>query len=142
MLVLIWVEFPSWFQICDTIEGNESLVDNFNSYFLTPLSHITPKCFILKQTPLQLDIWLQHWHAKNNIKQRNLNTVFANISKAIWPTSDLFLLIMSHILLNYKKIDIFVKFRTRHLHTPDTWTILKEQYFNISMDTCGFIRVW
>ena len=24
--------------ICDMIKGNESLVENFNSYFLTPLS--------------------------------------------------------------------------------------------------------
>ena len=39
-------------------------------------------------------------NAKNNIKQRNLNTVFANISKTIWPTSDSFLLIMSHIWKN------------------------------------------
>ena len=31
------------------------------------------------------------------IKHRNLNTVFDNISKTIWPTSDSFLLIMSHI---------------------------------------------
>ena len=45
--------------------------------------------------------WLQSYeecvHAKNNIKQRNWNTVFANISKPISPTSDSFLLIMSHI---------------------------------------------
>ena len=43
------------------------------------------------QTPLQLDIWLQSYegfdNAKNNIKQRNLNTVFANISKTTSPTS-------------------------------------------------------
>ena len=25
--------------ICDMIKGNESLVENFNLYFLTPLSH-------------------------------------------------------------------------------------------------------
>ena len=25
--------------ICDMIKGNESLIENFNSYFLTPLSH-------------------------------------------------------------------------------------------------------
>ena len=25
--------------ICDTIKGNESLVEKFNFYFLTPLSH-------------------------------------------------------------------------------------------------------
>ena len=50
------------------------------------------------QTPLQLDIWLQSYeefvNAKNNIKERNWNTVFANISKPISPTSDSFLLIM------------------------------------------------
>ena len=53
------------------------------------------------QTPLQLDIWLHSYEgfddAKNIIKQRNFNTVFANISKTIWPTSDSFLLIMSHM---------------------------------------------
>ena len=53
------------------------------------------------QTPLQLDIWLQSYeelvNAKNNMKQRNLNTVFANISKTTFPTSDSFLLIMSQI---------------------------------------------
>ena len=39
-------------------------------------------------------------NAKNNLKQSNLNTVFANISKIIWPTSDSFLLIviMSHFM--------------------------------------------
>ena len=40
----------------------------------------TLKVFILMQTPLQLDIWLQSYegfdHAKNNTKQRDLNTVF------------------------------------------------------------------
>ena len=56
------------------------------------------------QTPLQLDIWLQSNagfdNAKNNIKQRNLNPVFANISKTTSPTSDSFLLIISHMMLN------------------------------------------
>ena len=37
------------------------------------------------QTPLQLDIWLQSYegfdNAKNNVKQRNLNMFFADISK-------------------------------------------------------------
>ena len=46
------------------------------------------------QTPLQMDIWLQSYEefasAKNNIKQRNLSTVFANISKTTSPTSDSF----------------------------------------------------
>ena len=39
-------------------------------------------------------------NVKNNIKQRNLNSVFANISKTISQTSDSFLLIMSQIYLH------------------------------------------
>ena len=38
---------------------------------------------------------------KTIIKQRNLNTGFANISKTTSPTSDSFLLIMSHIMFPY-----------------------------------------
>ena len=38
-------------------------------------------------------------NAKNDMKQRNFNTVFANISKTTSPTSDSFLLIVSHILI-------------------------------------------
>ena len=30
--------YTVYFTICDTIKGNESLVENFNFYFLTPLS--------------------------------------------------------------------------------------------------------
>ena len=49
-----------------------------NSFFLHHFL-VTSKCFILMQTPLQLDIWLQSYegfvNAKNNIKQRNSNTV-------------------------------------------------------------------
>ena len=47
-------------------------------------------------------IWLQSYegfvNAKNNRKQRNLNIVFANISKTASPTSNSFLLIMSQII--------------------------------------------
>ena len=66
------------------IKGNESLVENFSSYFLTPLSQ-TLAMLHVDANPLQLDVWLQSYeefdNAKNNIKQRNLNPVFANISK-------------------------------------------------------------
>ena len=62
---------------------------------------ITLKCFILMHTPSQLDIWLQSYEefvdTKNNINQKNLNTVFAHFSESIFPTSDSFLLIMSHM---------------------------------------------
>ena len=76
----------------------ESLVENF--YFLTPLSH-NFKMLHFDKTPLQLDIWIQSYegfvNAKNNIKQRNLNTVFANISKRRLLESDSLPVIMSHI---------------------------------------------
>ena len=52
--------------ICDPIKGNDSLVKKF----------LPSKCFILMQTSLELDIWLQSYeefaNAKNNIKQKNL----------------------------------------------------------------------
>ena len=75
---------------------SKNSISIFLHHCLKPL-----KCFIFVQTPLQLDIWLQSYagfdNAKNNIKQMNLNPVFANISKTTSPTSDSFLLIMSHI---------------------------------------------
>ena len=56
---------------------------------------------IVMQTTLK--IWLQSYeeylNAMNNIKPKNMNTVFANTSKIISPTFDLFLSITSH--LNY-----------------------------------------
>ena len=55
------------------------------------------------QLPLQLDIWLQSSEEfvddKNNKKQKNLTTVFVNISKTIFPTSDSFLVIMSQYVV-------------------------------------------
>ena len=53
------------------------------------------------QTTLQLSVWLQSYKqsidVENNIKQKNLDPFFANISKTILPTSDSFPLIMLHI---------------------------------------------
>ena len=76
----------------------------FNSHFLTPLSQSHNfEMLHFYANPLQLDIWLQSYeefvNAKNNIKQRNWNTVFANISKPISPTSDSFLLIIIYITM-------------------------------------------
>ena len=42
-------------------------------------------------------------NAKKQYKQKNLNTVFANISKTISPTSDSFFLIMLHMKVSYTK---------------------------------------
>ena len=59
------------------------LSKNYISIFLHHI-FITSKCYILIQTPLKFDIWLQSYeefvNAKNIIKQKNLNTVFAHIS--------------------------------------------------------------
>ena len=44
-------------------------------------------------------LWCKKLMMQNNMKQKNWNTVFA-ISKTISPTSDSFLLIMSHYVLN------------------------------------------
>ena len=97
------------------IKGNESLVENFNSYFLTPLSH--------NFNMLHCDPWLQSYedfvNAKNNKKQRNLNNVFANISKTIWPTSDSFLLIMSHFC--NKVLIALIAFSAKHFCTRDIY---------------------
>ena len=82
------------------IKGNESLAGNFNSYFLAALSH-NLKMLYFDAHPITIGYLVtdyeEFFNAKNNIKQRNLNTIFANISKTIWPTSDSFLLIMPHI---------------------------------------------
>ena len=71
------------------IKGNESLVENVNFGFLAPLSQ-NFKMLHFDANPLQLDIWLQSYDgfdkANNIMKQRNLNTVLANISKTTSPT--------------------------------------------------------
>ena len=55
--------------ICDTIKGNESLVENFNSYFVTPLSY---NFQMLMHTLLQLYQSYEGFdNVKNNMKQRN-----------------------------------------------------------------------
>ena len=95
----------SKFLICDIHDqGNESIVENANSYFLKPLSHLTPKCFILMQTPLQLDIWYyeEFVNDKNNIKHTHFYTMFLQLSqKTISPAYDSFLLIMSQIYFEF-----------------------------------------
>ena len=59
------------------------------------------KYYILIQTPSQSDIWLQSYEQffefKSNVKHKNLSPLLACNSKSIFPTSDSFPLIMSHI---------------------------------------------
>ena len=89
------------------------------------------------------------------MKQRNLNTVFANISKTISPTSDSFLLIMSHIVniimgakwfvihhwedLTKKKVD----YKTRRTH-PVLFTVYFWTFISASFDFVVVVenRLW
>ena len=109
---------------CDTIKGGSHLSKNSISVFLHHCL-TTSKCFILTQTPLQLNIRLQNYeefdNTKNNIKQRNLNPVYANISKTTSPTSDSFLLIMSHIMvlsLKHGNQYLITAFKGDYLSSP------------------------
>ena len=91
---LIWYLFVT----CDMIKGKCVTCQKF-LFSYTTLSEL--RIASLMQTLSQLGILSQSYdgfvNAKNNIKQSNLNTVFANISKTTSATSDSFLLIMSHI---------------------------------------------
>ena len=72
------------FGISCTIKGNESLVEIFNFYFLTPLSQNFKMLCILMSTPLQLDIWLQSYEGFDTKKQtwnKGIWTLFMPISK-------------------------------------------------------------
>ena len=57
------------------------------------------------QTPLQLDIWWQSHegfdNAKDNIKQRNFSTVFANISDR--NIADIRLIPLDHVTYDAKR---------------------------------------
>ena len=61
------------------------------------------KCYILIQSSSQSDIWLQRYEQffkfKNNVKHKNLSPLSGCNSKSIFPTSNSFPLIMSHIFL-------------------------------------------
>ena len=78
------------------------------------------KCYILIQTPSQLDTWLQRYEQffkfKNNVKHKNLSPLSACNSKSIFPISDSFPLIISH-----------TKTRSEHLLSEITWTCVQNQ---------------
>ena len=65
------------------------LSKNVNFEFLNHFL-VTWKWYILKQIPLELDIWLHSYEQfikiENKVKQKNLNSFLANISKTIFAT--------------------------------------------------------
>ena len=62
-------------------------------------------CYILQKTPLKLVNWFQRYEqlkdAKNSRKQKTFTALFSSILKSIFPTSDWFCLITSHIWLKF-----------------------------------------
>ena len=97
----------------------------FSILFFQYKSLVHLQCYILIQTPSQLNIWLQSYEqffkVKNNVKHKNLSPLLACNSKSIFPTSDSFSLIMSHMYiariqqylnsgLNWQKLAIFIAF--------------------------------
>ena len=64
-------------------------------------SFVHLKHYIFIQLPSQSDIWFwryeQFFNFKNNVKDKNLLPLLACNSKSIFPTSDSFPLIMSHL---------------------------------------------
>ena len=77
------------------------------------------------------------------MKQRNLNTVFANISKTTFPTSDSFLLIMSHIencIFFLTKRATFISISIQHHLGMKVYTQTKQAFslqFQWSQSTYG-----
>ena len=92
-MITVWLGMLIQINMCHLLK---MLIPSLLRYFL-----ITSKYFIMMQTPVKLDTWLRSYEefviAQTNIKQQIGNAVFANISKTISPTSDWFLLIMSHV---------------------------------------------
>ena len=83
--------------ICDTINGNESLVEKFQflvSY--ATCSYFKMLHFDAKQTSFKCHIWLQSYdkfvNAKNNIKQKEFEHCFLPISHEQYPVIPLNLL--------------------------------------------------
>ena len=82
------------------IKGNESLVENFNYNFLTSLSGCL-KMLRFDANTITIRYLVTGYeefvNAKNINKQRNLNTVFANIAKTL---SDIRLIPLDHVSLS------------------------------------------
>ena len=96
---LMLLKFDS--HICDTIKANESHVGNFQFWFFN-INYLSIKhATFLIPIPSQSDIWLrgyeQFFHFRNSVKHKNLSPLLACNSTSIFPTSDSFPLIMSHI---------------------------------------------
>ena len=111
-----------WFYILDLgymwCDRAKSVWGRSNSVFIFLTNCNVHTIFTtLQKTPLKLINWSQRYeqlkNAKNNRKQKTFSALFGSILKSIFPTSDWFCLITSHIsFLSHKKVnDLAVLFK-------------------------------
>ena len=97
--------------------------------------------YILQKTPLKLINWFLRYEqlkdAKNNMKQKTFSALFGSILKSIFPTSDWFCLITSHMCMYWNEIcaeGIFVTFpwRLKYVKSrPKIARFSNERHFEI-----------
>ena len=84
---------------CDQAKSVWSRLNSVFSFLTNCMHHFLS--YILQKTPLKLINWFQRYEqlkdAKNNRKQKKFSALFGSILKSIFPTSDWFCLITSHI---------------------------------------------
>ena len=85
---------------CDQAKSVWSRLNSVVIFLTNCLHHF--HSYILQKTPLKLVIWFQRYEqlkdAKNKGKQKTFSALFGSILKSIFPTSDWFCLITSHML--------------------------------------------
>ena len=84
--------------------------------FLTNCMH---HFHILQKTPLKLVNWFQRYeqlkNAKINRKQKKFSVLFGSILKSIFPTSDRFCLITSHMCIGHICIQLYTREHCQHM---------------------------
>ena len=107
---------------CDQAKSVWSRSNSVSIFLAICMHHF--QGYILQKTPLRLVNWFQRYEqlkdAKNNRKQKKLSALYGSILKSIFPTSDWFCLITSHLVILDLKIHqsmwIYWSF------FPKTWT--------------------
>ena len=100
--------------------------------------------YILQKTPLKLINWFLRYEqlkdAKNNRKQKTFSALFGSILKSIFPTSDWFCLITSHM---FDFPSFFQTVYQDYLIWISTFDIQYCLQFSIKCYyVCGYIPCW
>ena len=97
-LSLICLYLYMW---CDQTKSVWSRSNSVFIFLPNSMHHIYS--YILQKTPLKTVNWFQRYEqlkdAKNNRKQKTFSALFGSVLKSIFPTSDWFCLITSHIYI-------------------------------------------